>query len=208
MKGLDRGFTLVSAALGPNFRKTHPAEPAPHIGRAGSIGAPQSLPVPSPLPGGRCPGIKPMRQRWPASTRRARPIGPREIWISVRIPALKSVSLSRRFSPMHGFADYVEEFWPAIRQAWDEHRDKNPILECDVVSRTVAAFPARQYIDTLSERTRDATHRQFSRIKRAGGTLIFIRDGRNQVLQSRIFAAREMEASEMPRDTLEYSVEP
>jgi hypothetical protein len=109
---------------------------------------------------------------------------------------------------MHGFADYVEEFWPAIRQAWDEHRDKNPILECDVVSRTVAAFPARQYIDTLSERTRGAIRRQFARIKRAGGTLIFVRDARNQVLQSRVFTAREMEAPEMPSNTSEYSVEP
>ncbi len=29
MKGLDRGFTLVSAVLGPNFRKTHPASLPP-----------------------------------------------------------------------------------------------------------------------------------------------------------------------------------
>jgi hypothetical protein len=109
---------------------------------------------------------------------------------------------------MHGFADYVEEFWPAIRQAWDEHRDKHPILECDVATRTVAAFPARQYIDALSERTRDATRRQFAGVEHAGGTLIFVRDGKSQVLRSRVFTAREMEASTMPSSVSEWIVDP
>ena len=109
---------------------------------------------------------------------------------------------------MQGFADHIAEFWPAIRQAWDEHRDKHPILECDVAGRTVAAFPAKQYMDTLSERTRDATHRQFARVERAGGTIIFVRDGRNQVLQSGVFTAREMEASIMPSNTSDRIVGP
>lgn len=109
---------------------------------------------------------------------------------------------------MQSFADHIAEFWPAIRRAWDEHHDKNPILECDVGRRTVAAFPARQYLDTLSERTRDATRRQFARIEHAGGTLIFVRDNRTQVVQSRVFTAREMEAPAMPSNTSEYSVEP
>ena len=114
---------------------------------------------------------------------------------SDRIPALISVSLQCRFFSMQDFADHIAEFWPAIRRAWDEHRDKHPILECDVAGRTVAAFPARQYIDSLSERTRDATRRQFARVERAGGTIIFVRDCRNQVLQSGVFTAREMEAN-------------
>ena len=94
---------------------------------------------------------------------------------------------------MHSFADYIAEFWPAIRRAWDDHRDKHPIIECDVVSRTVAAFPAQQYLDALSERTRATARRQFSRVKHAGGTLIFVRDSKRRVLQSRVFTAREME---------------
>lgn len=94
---------------------------------------------------------------------------------------------------MHSFADYIVEFWPAISRAWHEHRDQHPILECDVVSKTVAAFPAQQYIDALSEQTRAATRRQFTQVKHAGGTLIFVRDSKRQVLQSRVFTAREMQ---------------
>ena len=77
-----------------------------------------------------------------------------------------------------------------------------------MAGRTVAAFPAQQYMDTLSNRTRNTTRRQFARVERAGGTLIFVRDSRSQVLQSRVFTAQEMEAPAMPSNTSEYSVEP
>ena len=109
---------------------------------------------------------------------------------------------------MPSFADHIAESWPAIRRAWDEHRDKHPVFECDVVGRTVAAFPAKQYMDTLSERTRDATRRQFARVERAGGTLIFVRDSRSQVLQSGVFTAQEMEASIMPSNASDRIVGP
>jgi hypothetical protein len=109
---------------------------------------------------------------------------------------------------MQGFADHIAESWPTIRRAWDDHRDKHPILECDVAGRTVAAFPARQYMDTLSERTRDATRRQFARVERTGGTIIFVRDRSSQVLQSRVFTAREMETPAMPNDASDGIVEP
>jgi len=109
---------------------------------------------------------------------------------------------------MQSFADHIAEFWPTIRRAWDEHRDKHPVLECDVAGRTVAAFPAQQYMDTLSERTRDATRRQFARVERAGGTIIFVRDGRSQILQSRVFTARQMETPAMPNDTSDGIDEP
>ena len=98
---------------------------------------------------------------------------------------------------MHSFADYIAEFWPAIQRAWHEHRDQRPIIECDVVGKTVAAFPSQQYLDALSERTRATARRQFSRAKHAGGTLIFVRDSKNQVLQSRIFTAREIQECTM-----------
>ena len=29
--------------------------------------------------------------------------------------------------------EQIAEFWPTIMQAWGEHGDKHPIIECDVV---------------------------------------------------------------------------
>jgi len=86
--------------------------------------------------------------------------------------------------------DYTEqiiEFWPTIMQAWDEHCEKHPVIECDVVARKVAAMPAKEYIDGLSDRTREATRRQYEEVTADGDMMVFIRDSKNQVYQSHVF---------------------
>jgi hypothetical protein len=81
----------------------------------------------------------------------------------------------------------IEEYWPTIMRAWEEHADKHPVIECDVVRRKVAAMPAKNYIDGLTERTRETVHCQFSETTAQGGIMVFIRDSRNKVLQSHVF---------------------
>ena len=85
------------------------------------------------------------------------------------------------------YTKLIEEYWPTIMRAWEEHGEKHPIIECDVVRGKVAAMPARDYIDGLSERTREATLRQFTKITAQDGIMVFIRDSRNNVLQSHVF---------------------
>jgi hypothetical protein len=48
-------------------------------------------------------------------------------------------------------------------------------------------MPAKDYIDGLTERTRETVHCQFSEITAQGGIMVFIRDSRNKVLQSHVF---------------------
>ena len=62
------------------------------------------------------------------------------------------------------YTKQIAEFWPTIMQAWKEHAEKHPVIECDLASMTVAAYPSRDYIDGLSERTREATHQEFNRV--------------------------------------------
>ena len=87
-------------------------------------------------------------------------------------------------------ADYkkqIAEFWPTIMQAWDEHGEKHPVIECDVVLRKVAAMPAKEYINGLTDRTRKAALRQYKKVTAEGGIMVFIRDSKNRVLQSHVF---------------------
>ena len=92
---------------------------------------------------------------------------------------------------MPDYTEQIAEFWPTIMQAWDEHGDKHPIIECDVVRRKVAAMPAKEYIDGLAERTREATRREFEEITAEGGMMVFIRDSKNRVLRSHVFTPGE-----------------
>ena len=52
---------------------------------------------------------------------------------------------------LHGVR--LRNFDHTIMQAWQDHSDKHPVIECDLASRTVTADPAEQYMDGLSERT-------------------------------------------------------
>ncbi len=90
------------------------------------------------------------------------------------------------------YTKQIAEFWPTLMRAWNDHADKHPVIECDVVKRQVLAWPAQEYINDLSERTREVTRRQFRRATAAGGIMVFIRDSRNRVLQSHVY---------MPDDT-------
>jgi hypothetical protein len=96
------------------------------------------------------------------------------------------------------YTDQIAEFWPTIMRAWEEHSDKRPVIECDFASRTVAAYPAHEYIENLSERTRKPTHQEFDRVVDEGGIMVFIRDSENRVLQSYTFTSDDMSGERSP----------
>lgn len=101
------------------------------------------------------------------------------------------------------YTDQIAEFWPTIMQAWQEHSDKHPVIECDLASRTVTAYPAQQYIDGLSERTQKSTHQEFERVVDEGGMMVFIRDSENRVLQSYSFTAVDITNEGQPNKRLQ-----
>jgi len=88
---------------------------------------------------------------------------------------------------MRDYTEQIRQFWPTIMQAWEAHADKRPMIECDLASRKVRAYASGEYIDSLSERTREATRREFACAMDEGGIMVFIKDTRNRVLQSFTF---------------------
>ena len=102
---------------------------------------------------------------------------------------------------MEYYWDEIAEFWPTIMEAWHEHKDKQPLIECNLLERRVYAYPAKDYINTLSERTRLITLRQFKQVMAHGGMMLFIIDPERRVLQSYIFNANDIEPQAKPRRT-------
>ena len=88
---------------------------------------------------------------------------------------------------MHDYTEQIAQFWPTIMQAWATHANKRPVIECDLASKTVRAYASREYIDSLSARTRESTRREFARTVDEGGIMVFILDTKNRVLQSYSF---------------------
>jgi hypothetical protein len=104
---------------------------------------------------------------------------------------------------MRDYTEQIRQFWPTIMQAWEAHADKCPMIECDLASRKVRAYASGEYIDSLSERTREATRREFACTMDEGGIMVFIKDTRNRMLQSFTFpgvtAAPEKKSNQVSR---------
>lgn len=104
---------------------------------------------------------------------------------------------------MHDYSEEIERFWPAIMQAWEDHADKRPIIECDLAGKTVRAFASGEYIDSLSERTREAARQDFVRTTDEGGIMVFVLDSENRVLQSYSFSNAHLTGTSKPNKTLQ-----
>jgi lipopolysaccharide biosynthesis glycosyltransferase len=102
---------------------------------------------------------------------------------------------------MEDYSNEIAEFWSIIMKAWHEYKDKHPLIECNLLERRVYAYPAKDYINTLSERTRLKTLRQYKQVVAHGGMMVFIVDPERRVLQSYIFNAKDIEPQTKPKKT-------
>jgi hypothetical protein len=102
---------------------------------------------------------------------------------------------------MEDYWNEISEFWPTIMEAWHKYKDKQPLIECNLLEHRVKAYPAKDYINTLSERTRQKTLQQYRQVMADGGMMVFIIDPERKVLQSYIFNANDIEPQRKPKKT-------
>ena len=85
------------------------------------------------------------------------------------------------------YLDLIDEQWSNIAIMYDSFRDKKPILEYEVDGKKIFSYPAIDYINTLTERTRNRTEKQYKDACNNNQFMLFIKDKRNNKLRSYIF---------------------
>ena len=85
------------------------------------------------------------------------------------------------------YVDLIDKQWHYIAQIYNEFKDENPIIEYQVDSEKLYSYPANDYINTLSVRTRNRTENQYNEACIKKQFLLFVRDEKNQKLKSYIF---------------------
>ncbi len=85
------------------------------------------------------------------------------------------------------YVDMIDEQWDNIVIVYQTFRGKDQIIEYDVTEQKIYSYPADEYVQTLSERTRDQTARQFAEATRCNQLLLFVKDTKNQRLRSYMF---------------------
>ncbi len=85
------------------------------------------------------------------------------------------------------YLNLIAEHWDNIVLVYQHFQDKEQIIEFHVAEQKIYSFPASDYIQTLSERTRSQTARQFAEAKKRKQFLLFVKDTPNRRLRSYIF---------------------
>ena len=85
------------------------------------------------------------------------------------------------------YLDLIDEQWSNIAMIYNSFRDKKPILEYEVDGKKIFSYPANDYINTLTERTRNRTKKQYKDACNNNQFLLFIKDKSNNKLRSYIF---------------------
>ena len=84
------------------------------------------------------------------------------------------------------YLDLIDEQWANIVRIYQTFKDKDQIIEFDVSEENIYSYPAGDYIQNLSERTRDQTARQFAEAKKRKQFILFVKDAPKQRLRSYI----------------------
>lgn len=88
-----------------------------------------------------------------------------------------------------------DPYLPILRKHWDAltgmyvaFEDRAPMLEFDVVAGQILAYPAADYLEELSDRTREETKKQYKKATAEGALMVFVRDESKEILRSYVFA--------------------
>ncbi len=87
------------------------------------------------------------------------------------------------------YFDLIDEQWNNIAMIYNSFADKKPIIEYDVDDQKIYSYPAIDYINSLTERTRSRTEKQYKEACKKHQFLLFVQDKTNQKLKSYIFDA-------------------
>ena len=81
----------------------------------------------------------------------------------------------------------IDEYWSEITGMYLLFEKKKPIIEFDPNGIRIIAYPAKEYLNNLSERTRNYAKKQYRKACSDGAIMLFVRDEQKQILRSYIF---------------------
>ncbi len=82
----------------------------------------------------------------------------------------------------------LREHWDALTGMYVAFEDRAPMLEFNVVSGQIRSYAAEDYLEELSDRTREETKKQYKKAVSEGALMVFVRDESKEILRSYIFA--------------------
>ena len=89
--------------------------------------------------------------------------------------------------PPDPYLSIIEEHWDKILMMYKIFEKKKPIIEYSVDDGKIYSYPPLDYINSLTERTREQTKKQYMEAVSQNQFILFVKDTKNKRLRSYIF---------------------
>lgn len=87
----------------------------------------------------------------------------------------------------------IDKYWNEIVSMYLAFQKRNPIIEFDPNSIRIIAYPAMEYLDGLTNRTRDDAKKVYLEASAASSIMLFVRDEKKEILRSYIFPRSDVD---------------
>jgi hypothetical protein len=91
------------------------------------------------------------------------------------------------------YLDIIDEHWNNIATLYLVFQKIKPIIVYDIHERKVYSYPAKEYINGLSGRTREKMKKQYRNACKNNKFILFIKDTETQRLRSYVLDVPELE---------------
>jgi len=81
----------------------------------------------------------------------------------------------------------IRKHWDAITGMYLTYADLEPMIEFDFASGQIRAYPAKDYLEDLTDRTRETAKKLHEKAVAEGALMIFVKDEVKRVLRSYVF---------------------
>ena len=94
------------------------------------------------------------------------------------------------------FFKIVDEYMGHIQWFYHKFADKKPVMELSLPSRKIYAYPFREYLKGLSEKSQNILKEQYDEAIKSNKMVVFVRDNEKNMLKSASFPIEEIEVIE------------
>ena len=85
------------------------------------------------------------------------------------------------------YRDQIDEMWPHIVDLYHTYKHLKPIIEFDITNQKIYSYPAKEYIQQLTPRTREAMQKHYQETIQNNQFILFVKDYDNEKLRSYTF---------------------
>ena len=93
----------------------------------------------------------------------------------------------------------IKKQWGKIVFVYKLHEENHPIIQYELPEERIYAYSADQYIDSLSERTREETRAGYRAAVEEGSFIVFVKDKARRTLRSYVFEVPDEHAKRIKR---------